>query len=101
MKKLLIVCVAVAGFALVGNTSTADAGVRFNVQFGSGYGGYYGNRNCYNRPYYYGRRHSFWHDTSHYDYRPGGFYRHGNHFHYQPGRYNFHRTGHWDTIHHH
>lgn len=96
MKKMLIVCVALAGMSFVGNTSTADAGVRFQVQLGNGYGGYYGTRGYNRTPYYYGRRHSFWHDTSHYDYHPPQFRRHGNHYHYQPGHYDFHRTGHWD-----
>ncbi|QDV52501.1 hypothetical protein [Gimesia fumaroli] len=99
MKKLLIVCVAVAGLAFVGNTTTAEAGgFRVNVNLGNGYG-YYGGRRFRNytrTPQYYGRRHSFWHDTSHYDYHPGQFYRHGNHFHYQPGHYDYHQTGHWD-----
>ena len=39
MKKLLVACVALAGMAFVGNTSTAEAGVNFQVQFGNGYGG--------------------------------------------------------------
>lgn len=102
MKKLLITCVALAGFAMVGNTSTAEAGVRFGISVGNGYYGYNrGYRNRSPRSYYHGRRHSYWHDTSHYDYHPGGFYRHGNHFHYQPGHYDYHRTGHWDRHHHH
>ncbi|WP_298859845.1 hypothetical protein [uncultured Gimesia sp.] len=98
MKKLLIVCVALAGLAFVGNTSTADAGVKFQVQLGTGYGGYgggyYGTRSYNRTPYYQGRRHAYWHDTSHYDYHPGQYYRHGNHLHYQPGHYDFHQTGH-------
>ncbi len=94
MKKLLIVCVALAGMAFVGTTSTAQAGgVNFGITFGNGYGGYYGNRS-YNRTPYYGRRHAYWHDTSHYDYHPGGFQRHGNHYHYVPGHYDYHQTGH-------
>ena len=104
MKKLLIVCVALAGLAFVGNTSTAEAGVKFNVNFGTGYGGYggaYGYQNFNQTPYYYGRRHAYWHDTSHYDYHPPEFRRHGNHFHYQPGHYDFHQTGHFDRGHHH
>jgi len=35
------------------------------------------------------------HDTSHFDYVPGGFVPHGNHFHYVPGQYRLHRTGHY------
>lgn len=99
MKKLLIVCVAFAGLAFVGTTSTAQAGgVNFGITIGNGYGGYYGNPGYgYNQtPYYYGRRHSFWHNTSHYDYHPGGFQRHGNHYDYIPGHYDYHQTGHWD-----
>ncbi len=41
-----------------------------------------------------------WHDTSHYDYHPGGYVRHRNHYHYMPGHYDFHREGHWDHHHH-
>ena len=36
-----------------------------------------------------------YHNTSHYDYHPGGFQQHGNHFHYVPGHYDFHQTGHY------
>ncbi|MFK7778587.1 MAG: hypothetical protein QM501_10835 [Gimesia sp.] len=94
MKKLLIACVALAGMAFMGNTSTAEAGVNFQVQWGNGYGGYYGTRSYNRTPYYNGRRHSYWHDTSHYDYHPGEYVRHGNHLHYQPGHYDYHQTGH-------
>ena len=41
------------------------------------------------------RRYPRWHDTTHWDYHPGGFHRHGNHFHYVPGHYHLHRSGHW------
>jgi len=104
MKKLLIVCVAIAGLAFVGKTSTAEAGVKVNVNLRTGYGGY-GGFNGYRQynptPYYYGRRHSFWHNTSHYDYHPAEIRRHGNHYHYQPGHYDYHQTGHWDRGHRH
>ena len=65
-----------------------------SIRFGTGYGGYYGG-------YHSGYRggHGHWHDTSHYDYHPGGFQRHGNHYHYVPGHYDFHRDGHWDYHH--
>jgi hypothetical protein len=103
MKKFMIVCVALAGLAMIGNTTTAEAGgVNFSVNLGNGYGyggygSFRGRYRSYNvRPQYYGRHHAHWHDTSHYDYHPGGFYRHRNHFHYQPGHYDYHQTGHWD-----
>ncbi|WP_198422194.1 hypothetical protein [Gimesia chilikensis] len=104
MKKFMIVCVALAGgFAMLGSASTAEAGgVNFSLNLGNGYGysnygNFRGRYRSYNaRPYYHGRRHSYWHDTSHYDYHPGGFYRHRNHYHYQPGHYDYHQSGHWD-----
>ena len=49
--------------------------------------GYSSYPSYYNRPYY--------HNTTHYDYHPGGVVRHRNHFHYVPGHYDLHRTGHW------
>ncbi len=58
------------------------------VHWGGGsvhWGGHYHRR----------RRYPRYHDTSHYDYHPGGFQRHGNHYHYVPGHYDFHRSGHW------
>jgi hypothetical protein len=36
-----------------------------------------------------------YHNTSHYDYHPGGFQQHGNHSHYVPGHYDLHQTGHY------
>jgi hypothetical protein len=37
-----------------------------------------------------------WHDTSHFDYYPGGYVPHGNHLDYVPGHSAYHRDGHWD-----
>lgn len=105
MKKTRnMLLTAFALFAAVAmTTSTAEAG-RFGISlnFGghrhySGYGnrGYsqrgYGQRNYGYRSY--GRRS---HNTSHWDYHPGGFQRHGNHYHYIPGHYHWHNDGHWD-----
>jgi hypothetical protein len=73
------------------------AGVHVDVGYPHSYGGY---------PYttYWGNGWSgwgghTWHDTTHYDYHPGGFRRHNNHYHYVPGHYDVHYDGHWD--HHH
>ncbi len=100
MKKLMIACVAVAGFAFF-NTPQVEAGsgFRFSVNVGHRNFGRHGFRNNYR--WGYGRVHSVWHDTSHYDYHPGGYVRHRNHYHYVPGHYDYHRTGHWDTHVHH
>jgi hypothetical protein len=36
-----------------------------------------------------------WHDTSHWDYHPGGYISHGSHLHYVPGHFDFHSSGHY------
>jgi len=59
---------------------------------GYGYGGGLNIGYSSYRPTY---RPAIYHNTSHYDYHPGGFVRHGNHFDYRPGHYDLHRTGHW------
>jgi hypothetical protein len=61
---------------------------------GGGYshGGRYGGYHSY-------RGHRDWHDTSHYDYRPGGYQRHYDHYDYVPGHYDFHPQGHYDYHH--
>lgn len=86
MKRFAIACAAVIGMIFVGSAS-AEAG-------GWGRGWYGGHR-------HYGHYHSprVWHDTSHFDYHPGGYVRHYNHYHYVPGHYHYHGTGHWDTFH--
>lgn len=37
-----------------------------------------------------------WHDTTHFDYIPGGYVPHGDHYDYIPGRHVLHVDGHWD-----
>lgn len=74
---------------------------RYYSGYRGGYGGYngyqYGLGNYgYGHNHGYGYRPPVWHDTSHYDYHPGGLVPHGNHYHYIPGHYDYHRTGHWD-----
>ena len=87
----------ILGTSLVaGAPLQADAGqFYFGIGGGSpyygGYGSYYGGHGGYG----YGG-HSVWHDTSHYDYHPGGFVRHYDHYHYIPGHYHWHNDGHWD-----
>src|SRR5262245_22621061 len=88
------------------------AGVRYQnaAQYGnySGYGKYGGYHRQPDVSFYstfsdWGRQnshgHDHWHDTSHYDYHPGGYVPHYDHFDYVPGHYDYHREGHWD--HHH
>lgn len=104
MKRVIFTSVAVLGLLLISANSSEAGGIR--VTFGgSGYG-YYGGHGvqrgygypgystypsvspgCYSAPR--------WHDTTHYDWHPGGWQRHGNHFDYVPGHYDLHRTGHW------
>lgn len=73
-------------------------GGRYDGRYGGNYRGYYGGRHQVYHGGYWGGGHS-WHDTSHYDYHPGGFVQHYNHYDYVPGHYDYHQTGHWD--HHH
>ncbi len=93
-KKLALALAVVASVGLWGASQAQAAPWGFGIQIGPRYGysgGHYGG---------YGHRshrgHYDWHDTSHYDYHPGGFQRHNNHYHYVPGHYDYHRSGHWD-----
>jgi hypothetical protein len=116
MKTFAIATVGAVALMLVGSNS-ADAGGRISIGYspvyhyggyssgygpaGLGYGGVYGghlhhNVNPWINP---GYGHYDFHDTSHWDYVPGGFQRHGNHFHYQPGGWIYHQDGHWDLHH--
>ena len=96
-KSAVTASALLAGGLVAGAPQDADAQVRFS--FGTG-GGYYGHNHGWGGYDGYhgrrGRRGRVWHDTSHYDYHPGGFQRHRNHYHYVPGHYDFHRDGHWD-----
>ncbi len=104
MKKLIVTCVALTGLGLfTAETAQADHRRGFSMRFGSsgvrfgistrnysGYRGYgrgfgYGSQYCQPRGWY--------HDTSHFDYRPSSAYRHLNYS--QPGGLYYHRTGHW------
>lgn len=106
MKRILLGVAAVAMLAL--GSARAEAAHGGGVSISIGYGGYGGypvaRRSFYHGHgghwggYYggWGHGHAHWHDTSHWDYHPGGFYRHRNHFHYMPGHYDWHHDGHWD-----
>jgi hypothetical protein len=114
MTKLILAvatCSAIALLAVDADVAKADG---FSIQFVSpGYGCYDGHSNYLHNAYYgrrygsyYGRYGGYyprgghtWHDTSHWDYHPGGFVRHYDHYHYQPGHWDYHQEGHWD--HHH
>ena len=73
-KKVAVIAVLVAGFGMLVAPSAAKA----DCYGGGGWGGG-----------------GYYHDTSHYDYHPGGFQQHGDHFHYVPGHYDYHQTGHY------
>lgn len=102
MKRLIITSVAVLGMFLVGPQATEAGGI--HLRFGSSYRGHHGGHGLHGHHGHgvYGRLPSYhypsyprWHDTTHYDWHPGGFYRHRNHYHYVPGHYDLHRDGHW------
>lgn len=99
IAKLLGAVVLVLGsFALVTNDAKAQGffiGVGHSRYYGGWNNGYPGGprHHVYHRGHQGGRH--YWHDTSHYDYHPGGFVRHYNHYDYVPGHYDYHQTGHW------
>ena len=112
MNKITLSIAALAAMAFVGfDANTAEAGHGFGG-FGIHFGGRLahidiGNPHGYHNqvtyrttrtyyPQYQPRTHYDWHDTSHYDYHPGGFVRHGNHFDYERGHYDYHQEGHYD-----
>ncbi|MGD9856266.1 MAG: hypothetical protein AB7U20_15080 [Planctomycetaceae bacterium] len=107
MKRFAITCAAVMGLMLAGSTAANAGGVHVQIGGYGGFGrsGYYGGHGIYSGQRIYGgygygyRNPVIWHDTSHFDYHPGQYVPHGNHFHYQPGHYDFHQTGHFDTVH--
>ncbi len=106
MKKLIVTCVALTGIGLL-HTKPAQADHRrgFSMQFGSSgmrfgistrnYSGYRGYNRGYGSNRYSCQPQGWYHNTSHWDYRPPTVYRHLNHYHQQPGGYEYHRTGHW------
>jgi hypothetical protein len=123
MKDFVNAVIGTAALMVAGSNS-AEAGGRvsigynpvysFNRGYASGYGpaGLRYNGRNYNRQFSYGHLHHDvnpwvnpghghydWHNTSHWDYVPGGLQRHGNHFHYQPGGWIYHQDGHWDLHH--
>ena len=111
----LAVLATMAFVAIDSNTAQAAHGFRgFGLHFGGrnvhlDIGNPHGNHHGYHhrsnvvyrtsRNYHPGHRaryHYDWHDTSHFDYIPGGYVRHGNHLDYVPGRYVYHQEGHYD-----
>lgn len=104
MKKLIYTSVAVLGLFLVTSGTSEAGGIRFS--FGGGHHhGHHGHHGFHRGPVYNGwygghghhgvHRYPRWHDTSHYDYHPGGWQRHYDHYDYVPGHYHWHRDGHW------
>jgi hypothetical protein len=114
MKTFTFAMVAVSAIALAAMDTRSATADGFSIQFASpGYGRYSGRTNYPYNTYYgsrygsyysgYGDYHPYgghtWHDTSHWDYHPGGFVRHYDHYDYVPGHFDYHQEGHWD--HHH
>ena len=99
MKRFFIASVAVIGMLLVGGNTSEAGGIRLSFGTGRGYHGGYGHHGYGYRSRGFNRYPTYraprWHDTSHYDYHPGGYVPHGNHLHYVPGHYDFHQTGHF------
>ena len=86
MKKIALALTVVIGLGLADmGISQAQAAGSFGFYIGSGrhHGRHHGG-------------HYNWHDTSHYDWHPGGYVRHGGHFDYYPGHWDWHSTGHYD-----
>src|SRR5687768_11113980 len=95
LKTAVTSTALLAGGLVASAPQDADAQIRLSFGSGYGYNDYYGGHNHYHGGYSH-RPSRAWHDTSHYDYHPGGYTRHRNHYHYQPGHYDFHRSGHYD-----
>jgi hypothetical protein len=114
MKGLMLGAVAVSALTLTG-FSAAPASARdfavhvsgrgYHFDIGRSHGHYrhsYGDRHRSSHGWHgRGHRHRdhVWHDTSHFDYYPGGYVRHYDHYDYVPGHWRFHRDGHWDHLH--
>lgn len=114
MKSFVIALVAAGAVSLVGiNERPAMAGGWGIHVAGPGYHFDVGHGHGRHRSYYRGAGfhgghggwghgwsggHS-WHDTSHFDYHPGGYVPHYDHVDYVPGHWDYHQQGHWD--HHH
>ena len=111
MKKLIAIAVIAAAAFLTSSVDKARAqgihigGRGVHIDIGRVHSGHYGRYGSFYRGSSHDGGHSSWggyrspsrwHDTSHYDFHPGGYERHYNHYHYVPSQYNFHREGHWD-----
>jgi hypothetical protein len=112
MRKLLLAVAAITILAAGGAVAQAQHGhwgghYNYNRGFyGGGYGGarisFYSGRGLpgvyYGRGHHghHGHGHARWHDTSHYDFHPGGYQRHYDHYDYVPPHYDWHQEGHWD-----
>jgi hypothetical protein len=62
----------------------------------SGYHGGYFRGHVGHGHGHHGHGHHRWHDTSHWDYYPGGYVRHYDHYDYVPPHWDWHQEGHWD-----
>ncbi|MCA9077735.1 MAG: hypothetical protein KDA93_22100 [Planctomycetaceae bacterium] len=94
MKRFLSLGIVLAALTTLGASAQAGHGFGWSGGHAHSNHGFHGTYvpQVYNYPTY----HQTWHNTSHYDYHPGGFQRHGNHAHYVPGHVDLHRTGHFD-----
>ncbi|RIK87673.1 MAG: hypothetical protein DCC67_01760 [Planctomycetota bacterium] len=109
MKTMILAIAATALLGVAGSTAEAGhGGVSISVGYHGhgGHGGYPHRRfsyyprygHAYGHGFGYGGHwgHAHWHDTSHFDFHPGGYYRHRNHYHYVPDHFDWHEDGHWD-----
>jgi hypothetical protein len=110
MRKVFLAIAAITILAAGGAAAEAGHGSRsghysYNRGFYGGYGpriSFYSGRGLpgvyYGRSHHghHGHGHAYWHDTSHYDFHPGGYERHYDHYHYVPSHYDWHQDGHWD-----
>jgi hypothetical protein len=123
MKRCLLLIAAMVCLAAGAGAAEAGHGIVGGVYGRVGYGrasnpshysynrGFYGGPRVYSSygsrglpGIYYGRHGQghhghgghYWHDTSHFDYHPGGFVPHYDHYDYIPPHYDWHQEGHWD-----
>lgn len=105
---LKVSAIALAAALMAANPESASAQGHYGHNHGGGYGNGHGGGmqaqqfgNFGGQPGYghggYGCQPAQpqWHNTSHWDTKPGYVWQHGNHMHYQPSQQVWHQTGHW------
>lgn len=103
-------CAAVAVAALLFGADTAQAGPKKGLKIGLGLGHQHHHHGLHLHGSHLHGSHlhgpfvpvhgHVWHDTSHFDYVPGGWKWNGFKWVYVPGRYVYHVDGHFDHLHH-